>query len=186
MVAPTARRREYGPMSVSGSSAVALGTPTLRLRDPDSGLRRVPVSLDSSQIWITATASPTKRTHGVELFAFVNEQLLDIDYGRPRLLVAEIRTGSLLLELVEEFAPYASAAGAGAALVALARMLRGGTKGLDEWQTFMARSRTHRIRALREEAEERALLLETRERLLRLEASAPDLEIEVLRSEDGA
>ena len=73
-----------------------------------------------------------------------------------------------------------SAAGAGAALIATARMLRGGTTGLDEWFAFMARSRKHRIRAFREEAEERILLMETRERLARIESAAPELQAEVL------
>jgi hypothetical protein len=44
----------------------------------------------------------------------------------------------------------------------------------------MARSRKHRIRAFREEAEERILLMETRERLTRIESAAPELQAEVL------
>ena len=171
-------------MSSSGEVRVGLNAPTLVLRDPDPALWRVPALATFLEDLDHCYRVAYELTHGVELFAIVNDSLLDIEYGRPRLLVADVRIGSLILQLVEEIAPYASAAGAGAALVAVARMLRGGTSGLDQWYAFMARSRTHRIRALREEAEERILLRGTRDRLTRLETAAPELHVEVLDASD--
>lgn len=101
--------------------------------------------------------------------------------GRPHLLLLGARTGSLTLELVQEFAPFVAQAGGGiGALALLGKMLRALPNEVERWLTLPDRVRANRRALQRDEAEERARIAEAEARIRRIHAAIPELEIAVI------
>lgn len=126
----------------------------------------------------------------------------------PKLAVLEARTGSLWIDLVEwvNVADVAFAGVAAYSLKCLVRILHDGPEKLVNWSTVVTDARIRRFtrkseleklesslflireqqqsQLQRETLEQEALMLEARQRLIRLRNTMPDLEVSIINRDD--
>lgn len=159
------------------TSLVAVAEARIRLHDPDSELWKIAhlatYLQDVDYLYLVAY----ERAYGQPVFGPV---LTQPGVNRPNLLIEKVESGSLILKLVEEFAPIAAYGSVGASIILLAKLLKAGPGKVHEWFLLADRVRLQRTKVRRERLEEEVQIAEVEARLRRIKLVAPNLEVTIV------